>query len=146
MEIRKLTISDYDALYDLWIHTPGMGLYSIDDSRQGIAKYLAKNPDTCFGAVENGKLIGAILAGNDGRRGYFSHTAVAAESQRKGIGTKLVEAVLASFRKLGITKVALLAFSRNEKGNAFWEKMGFHERTDLVYRDFTIAEMTHLDT
>ena len=76
MQIRKMLIDDYEEVYTLWLSCAGMGLNNIDDSREGIEKYLARNPKTCFVAVEQNCIIGAILAGHDSRRGYISHTAV----------------------------------------------------------------------
>ncbi|MFY9505345.1 MAG: GNAT family N-acetyltransferase, partial [Caldicoprobacterales bacterium] len=73
MIIRRMTIDDYDQIYNLWLNTPGMGLNDIDDSRQGINKYLQRNPNTCFVAEKNTKLIGVIMSGHDGRRGYVHH-------------------------------------------------------------------------
>lgn len=85
--IRVMTIEDYDGVYDLWIHTPGMGLNTTDDSREGIEKYMERNPATCFVAEDDGKIIGAIMAGHDGRRGFIHHTAVApAYRNRSGSG------------------------------------------------------------
>ena len=130
MEIRSMRLDDYDSVYALWLSCPGMGLNSIDDSREGIGRYLTRNPHTSFVAVEQDRIVGAILAGHDGRRGHISHTAVALEYQRQGIGEKLVEA----------------AFARNENGNAFWEKMGFTERTDLIYRNRALVDMERIDT
>ena len=141
-----MTIEDYDAVYDLWLHTPGMGLNTADDSREGIAAYLRRNPTTCFTAKEGDRLLGAILAGHDGRRGYISHTAVREDAQRQGVGTALVEAVLEALQAEGIRKVALVVFARNEKGNAFWEKLGFTWRDDLVYRNKALAELVRIDT
>ena len=141
-----MTIEDYDVVYDLWLHTPGMGLNTADDSREGIAAYLRRNPTTCFTAKEGDRLLGAILAGHDGRRGYISHTAVREDAQRQGVGTALVEAVLEALQAEGIRKVALVVFARNEKGNAFWEKLGFTGRDDLVYRNKALAELVRIDT
>lgn len=146
MQIIPMTIEDYDALYDLWLHTPGMGLNTADDSREGIAAYLRRNPTTCFTAKEGDRLLGAIPAGHDGRRGYISHTAVREDAQRQGVGTALVEAVLEALQVEGIRKVALVVFARNEKGNAFWEKLGFTGRDDLVYRNKALAELVRIDT
>ena len=146
MIIRKMTIGDYEKVYTLWLSCKGMGLNDLDDSREGIDKYLKRNPDTCFVACEGGEILGAVLAGNDGRRGSFSHTAVAPDHRGKGIGRALVEAALAAFRELGIHKVNLVVFSRNETGNAFWEKMGFTARDDLTYRNKTLDAMTRIDT
>ena len=145
MQIIPMTIEDYDAVYDLWLHTPGMGLNTADDSREGIAAYLRRNPTTCFTAKEGDRLLGAILAGHDGRRGYISHTAVREDAQRQGVGTALVEAVLEALQAEGIRKVALVVFARNEKGNAFWEKLGFTGRDDLVYRNKALAELVRID-
>lgn len=146
MQIIPMTIEDYDAVYDLWLHTPGMGLNTADDSREGIAAYLRRNPTTCFTAKEGDRFLGAILAGHDGRRGYISHTAVREDAQRQGVGTALVEAVLEALQVEGIRKVALVVFARNEKGNAFWEKLGFTGRDDLVYRNKALAELVRIDT
>ena len=75
--IRIMTISDYEQVYALWLSIPGMGLNNLDDSKEGIEKYLKRNPSTCFVAEKNDSIIGVILSGHDGRRGYIHHTAVA---------------------------------------------------------------------
>ena len=146
MEIRNMQLDDYDSVYALWLSCAGMGLNNIDDSREGTKKYLARNPETCFVAVEQSRIIGAILAGHDGRRGYISHTAVSPAYQRQGIGKQLVEAALNALNGQNITKVNLVVFSHNENGNAFWEAMGFTERPDLVYRNRTLVDMVRIDT
>lgn len=146
MQIRKMKIEDYEAVWRLWLSCKGMGLNSVDDSREGIEKFLRRNPESCFVAEMDDKIFGVIMAGNDGRRGYIYHTAVSPEQRRQGIAQKLVDAVLAAFENIGITKVALVVFERNADGNAFWEKSGFSAREDLVYRNKSIAEMTRIDT
>ena len=146
VRIRKMTLADYNSVYALWMSCPGMGLNDVDDSEEGIRRYLERNPDTCFVAEEEGRIVGAILTGHDGRRGYIYHTAVAPDCQRQGIGKRLVDAALAALRDAGITKVALVAFSRNEAGNAFWATLGFTAREDLVYRNRALAEITRIDT
>lgn len=146
MEIRNMQLDDYDSVYALWLSCPGMGLNNLDDSREGITKYLARNPDTCFVAVEDGRIIGSILTGHDGRRGYISHTAVSPSHQRQGIGKQLVEVALDALKRQDINKVNLVVFARNEKGNAFWEKMGFTQRPDLIYRNCTLVDMIRFDT
>lgn len=95
-----MTADDYDAVYSLWLSCAGMGLNSVDDSREGIAKFLGRNPETCFVALE----------------------------------------------RLGITKAALVAFGRNRDGNAFWERLGFTERQDIIYRNKDITETKRIDT
>lgn len=144
--VRLLTIEDYDALYALWLSVPGMGLNDLDDSREGISRYLRRNPNTCFVAILDGRLVGAILTGHDGRRGIISHTAVAPDCQKMGIGSALVSAAMKALEAEGIHKVNLVAFARNTVGNAFWEAQGFTVREDLVYRNKNIHPLKRIDT
>lgn len=146
MNIRTMTIQDYDHVYALWLSCPGMGLNDVDDSREGIDRYLRRNPDTCFVAEQDGAIIGVIMAGHDGRRGYICHTAVSAAHRRQGVGKSLVEAALQALKACGVSKVALVAFARNESGNRFWESMGFTAREDLTYRNRSLREMVRMDT
>ncbi len=146
MEIRVMTIGDYDPVYALWLSCSGMGLNDLDDSREGIGRYLNRNPETSFVAVEGGQVVGVIMAGHDGRRGYIHHTAVHPDARRQGVGRALVEAATEALKACGINKVALVAFSRNEVGNRFWESMGFAERNDLSYRNRALADMKRIDT
>ena len=145
-DIRIMKIEDYEGVYDLWISTPGMGLNTTDDSREGIAKYLKRNPSTCFVAEDEEKIVGVIMSGHDGRRGYICHTAVLPAYRNQGIARSLVEHALAALDEEGINKVALVAFRRNTDGNAFWEKMGFTERTDLSYRNKNNHDLERIDT
>ena len=124
----------------------GMGLNTIDDSREGIARYLKRNPNTCFVSEHDRTITGAILAGHDGRRGYIYHTAVNPAHRHQGIGTALVNAALHALANEGIIKVALVVFSRNEAGKAFWERLGFTSRDDLTYRNNALRDITRIDT
>ncbi len=140
MNIETMTMDHYDSVHALWISTPGMGLNNLDDSREGIQKYLERNPSTCFVAVERGRVVGVILSGHDGRRGFIYHTAVAVAERGKGIGKTLAERALDALRAEGINKVALVVYENNDIGNGFWEAMGFDRRPDLTYRNKVIAE------
>ena len=146
MEIRPMEWTDYQKVYALWLSCPGMGLNDLDDSLEGIGRFLQRNPETCFVAVEGESIAGCILVGTDGRRGYIYHTAVHPELQRRGLGRQLVERALESLRQMGIHKTALVVFARNQQGNAFWERMGFTLRTDILYRNRALTEMTRIDT
>jgi ribosomal protein S18 acetylase RimI-like enzyme len=146
MNIRLMTIDDYESVYTLWLNTPNMGLNNLDDSKAGIEKYLARNPDTCFVAEKDGMIIGAILCGHDGRRGYIYHAAVSQSEQRNGIGTSLLNVALSALEREGINKVALVVFAKNEKGNAFWAKQAFITRPDLIYRNKAIMDFKRIDT
>lgn len=140
-----MSAADYEKVYDLWVNTPGMGLNTTDDSREGIEKYLRRNPNTCFVAERDEHIIGVIMAGHDGRRGFIYHTAVSTHYRKKGIGKELVEHVMEALEKEGIHKAALVAFSQNETGNAFWERIGFTERSDLIYRNKNIHPLKNID-
>ena len=146
MLIRTMTLDDYERVYALWLSCKGMGLNDLDDSREGIGRYLARNPTTCLVAEADGAILGVILAGHDGRRGYLYHTAVSPDHRHEGIATRLLDAAMDALKAEGINKSALVVFSRNADGNAFWERMGFTEREDLVYRNKTLREMRRIDT
>ena len=102
--------------------------------------------NTIFVAEKSDEIIGVIIAEHDGRRGFIYHTAVNSDYRNQGIATKLVDAAIAALKANGINKVALVVFDRNEVGNAFWEKIGFTVREDLVYRNKAIAKFVRIDT
>ena len=138
MEIRSLTIDDYACVLSLWKRTPGMGLRSLDDSREGISLFLKRNPKTNFILTDGTQVAGAILCGHDGRRGYIYHAVVDEAYRRQGYGKQLVDRVLAALQEEGIKKAALVVFADNLGGNRFWEALGFTCREDLTYRNRTI--------
>ena len=145
-QIRTMTIEDYENVYQLWMSTPGMGLNNLDDSKEGIVKYLRRNPATCLVAEKGNKIVGSIMSGHDGRRGYIYHTAVDVLERGQGIGKALVMAACDALEREEIHKVALVVFAHNEIGNGFWEKCGFTTREDLIYRNHTIKDMIRIDT
>lgn len=144
IEYRLLNINDYSQAYDLWLLC-GNGLNDKDDSLEGIDKYLKRNPSTSFVAVCEGKVVGVILCGHDGRRGIIQHACVSPDYRRCGVGKKLVDLALEALKNEGINKVLLVAFKKNEGGNAFWESQGFTLREDLNYRNKALAEMIRID-
>ena len=146
MEIRKMTIQDYEKVYELWMSCKNMGFNDIDDSKEGISRFLERNPNTSFVAIQNEKLIGIILGGHDGRRGYIYHLSVNVNYRKNGIGSELVKNCLESFKQEKISKVALLVFKYNEVGNLFWEKQGFILREDINYRNVALRELVRIDT
>lgn len=146
MVIRKMKIEDYDNVYDLWMSCVGMGLNNLDDSKKGVDKFIQRNPDTCLVAEKDSQIIGVIMAGNDGRRGYIYHTAVRPDYRRMGIAGKLVDQAMNELSALGINKAALVVFDRNSAGNAFWETQGFTVRDDLIYRNKALTEIVRIDT
>ena len=140
--VRQVTGEDYDALFALWNSTEQSrrALNPVDDSREGIDRYLKRNPGTCFAAVEEGRVIGVILAGHDGRRGIIHHLCIHPDYRREGIAARLVSAAEAALKKEGIQKVFGLVFTDNDIANAFWEKQGYSLRTNLNYRNKSLNE------
>ena len=135
-----MTIDDYDGVYALWKKIKGFGIRSIDDSREGVERFLKRNPTTSVVAVEDGKVVGSILCGHDGRRGCLYHVCVSEQYRRHGIGKKMVEFCIQALQAERINKVCLNAFVTNAVGNAFWQRMGWSNRTDMNYYDFTLNE------
>ena len=133
-----MTIEDYEPMYRLWSSTAGMGIRSLDDSKEGIEKFLNKNPNTNFVAVIDGEIIGVTLAGNDGRRGYIYHTAVHTSHRGQKIGKALLARVYEAMDAEGINKMGLLVYRDNDSGNAFWTAQDWTNRTDLYYYDKTL--------
>ena len=138
--IREMKIEDYDQVYALWMTVKGFAMRSIDDSREGVERFLKRNPHTSVVAEQNGKIVGAILCGHDGRRGCLYHVCVSADYRRQGIGTKMVVFAMDALRKEKISKVSLIAFTENDIGNAFWRRIGWTKREDLNYYDFVLNE------
>ena len=146
IRIRPMTIEDYDKVYALWLSVKGMGLNDRDDSREGIERFLNRNPLSCFVAEKDQEIIGVILAGHDGRRGSIHHLAVREDMRRKGIAAGLVACALSALEEQGIRKAGILVFKDNEDGNGFWESKGFTTREDLNYRNKVLSELLRADT
>ena len=140
MQTRIMTIDDYDAVHALWMTIKGFAIRSVDDSREGIERFLRRNPTTSVVAEEDGKIVGAILCGHDGRRGCLYHVCVHPDHRRRGIGKSMVVFCMNALKKEEINKVSLIAFTANDIGNAFWNTIGWTRREDLNYYDFVLNE------
>ena len=138
--IRTMTIEDYDGVRALWMTIKGFAIRSVDDSREGVELFLRRNPTTSVVAELDGKIVGAILCGHDGRRGCLYHVCVAQEFRMQGIGKAMVVKAMEALREEKINKVSLIAFTSNDIGNAFWKQIGWTKREDLNYYDFTLNE------
>ena len=138
--IRIMTMDDYEEVYKLWKKIHGFGIRSIDDSREGIERFIKRNPATSIVAEMDGKIVGSILCGHDGRRGCFYHVCVDENYRRRGIGKTMVVHAMEELKKEKINKVSLIAFTKNDVGNAFWHQIGWTKREDLNYYDFTLNE------
>lgn len=138
--VRVMTMDDYDQVRSLWMKIRGFGIRSVDDSREGVERFLRRNPTTSVVAVEDGKVVGAILCGHDGRRGCLYHVCVDEAYRMRGIGKAMVVFAMEALKKEEINKVSLIAFTKNDIGNAFWKEIGWTKREDLNYYDFTLNE------
>ena len=136
--IRTMTIEDYEGVYALWMSIKGFAIRSIDDSKEGVARFLLRNPDTSVVAEEDGRIIGAILCGHDGRRGCLYHVCVRQECRMRGVGKAMVVFCMEKLKAEQISKVSLIAFTANDVGNAFWRRIGWTKREDLNYYYFVL--------
>ncbi|MGV8025561.1 MAG: GNAT family N-acetyltransferase [Anaerolineaceae bacterium] len=128
--IRKMKIADYEQALALWQRTPGMGI-SAADEKDEIQKFLKKNSSLCYAAFADGALVGTVLCGEDGRRGYLYHLAVDGNYRKTGIGKSLVQKCLQALQQLGIQKCHLFVISDNASGISFWEHIGWKLRDDI---------------
>ena len=131
--------SDYDEVRALWMTIRGFGIRELDDSREEIARFIRRNPTTSVVARRNGRIVGSILCGSDGRQGSLYHVCVAEDCRRQGIGTRMVAYCMEQLRHMGINKVSLIAFRSNNAGNAFWKTIGW-TCSDVNYYEFVLNE------
>ena len=138
--LRVMQIEDYENIYKLWMTIDGFGIRSIDDSYDGVARFIKRNPTTSVVAEVDGNIVGAILCGHDGRRGCFYHVCVHKDYRKRGIGKAMAVFCMKALQEEDINKVSLIAFKSNVVGNAFWRSAGWTFREDLNYYDFTLNE------
>ena len=130
IEVSPMTPTDYDVALALWQGLEGIGL-SEADSREAIEAFLTRHPGLSLVARDGKQLVGAVLCGHDGRRGYLYHLAVARAHREHGIGRRLVELCLARLAAAGIQKCHIFVHADNQAGAQFWRHLGYSERTDL---------------
>ncbi len=140
MMIRTMTIEDFDQVHALWMTIKGFGIRSIDDSKEGVERFLKRNPTTSVVAEIDNKIVGSILCGHDGRRGCLYHVCVDEKYRRHGIGKAMVVYAMQALKREKINKVSLIAFTVNDIGNAFWNTIEWTERKDLNYYEFVLNE------
>lgn len=138
--IRPMTEDDYTKVYELWKTIRGFGIRSMDDSREGVGRFIRRNPSTSMVAETEGEIVGAILCGHDGRRGCFYHVCVREDCRKRGIGKSMAVQAMKALQEEQINKVCLIAFKKNEVGNSFWKSVGWTFREDLNYYDFVLND------
>ena len=139
VRILPMREEDYDEVRALWMTIRGFGIRALDDSREDVVRFIRRNPTTSVVARADGRVVGSILCGSDGRQGALYHVCVAREYRRRGIGTRMVGTCMERLREMGINKVALIAFSNNDAGNAFWRQIGW-KKCDVNYYEFILNE------
>ena len=130
VELYDLNIEFYDQVVELWRQCEGIGL-SNADSLENISAYIERNPGMSFVATADGEVIGAVLSGHDGRRGYIHHLGVRPDWRNLGVAHQLVEKCLTALEAAGIQKCHLFIFTDNEEGMAFWRAIGWTPREEL---------------
>lgn len=140
VKIRPMTMDDFEQVHNLWMEISGFGIRSIDDSREGVERFIRRNPTTSMVAEMDGRIVGAILCGHDGRRAGLYHVCVKEAYRKHGIGQKLVGRCLEALKKEKISKVNLIAFKKNEIGNRFWQKLGWKYCDNVNYYECVLNE------
>ncbi|MBC5714546.1 GNAT family N-acetyltransferase [Roseburia sp. BX1005] len=138
--IREMKLEDYEAVDALWMGIKGFGIRSIDDSKEGVARFIKRNPTTSIVAEADGEIVGAILCGHDGRQGCFYHVCVREDLRKHGIGKAMAVAAMKALQEEKINKVCLIAFADNQVGNEFWKSVGWTFRQDMNYYEFILNQ------
>ncbi len=144
MKVREMTIADYEQVYDLWTSVKGFAIRSIDDSKESIEKFLKRNPSTSMVAELDGKIVGSVLCGHDGRLASLYHVCVEKSYRKQGIGSAMVHECELALKKEGISKVCLIAFTSNEVGNQFWKDLNWEHRSDINYYEQVLNTENHI--
>jgi len=140
VELREMSIDDYEEVYALWQESEGLALKSEDSSRKSILQFLERNPRLSFVAVDNGKIVGAALCGHDGRHGYIHNLAVRKSHRRQGIGRSLVGRCMYALLSIDIHRCHLHVLGDNKAGIAFWRKLGWEQRVEMITMSQPLSE------
>lgn len=136
IEIRPMTIEDYDEIFAMWQITTKRAL-SEADSRENIEFYLRRNPGMSQVAVADGEIIGTVLCGHDGRRGFIHHMAVKESFRRHNVASKMAKAALEALKSDGIYKTHIFCYTNNNLGQSFWSALGWQKREDVFVYSYT---------
>lgn len=130
VKIREMDIADYDDVIKLWGQTEGMSIRDAD-SKESINNYLIRNPNLSFVAVSANEIVGAVLVGTDGRRGYLQHLAVCSNFRGKNLGRELVSQAINALANVGVPKTHLFVYNENVNAQQFYEKLGWFPRDEV---------------
>jgi len=130
MKIREFKIDDYPFVRDLWqiaglILRPG-------DELEDVKLKLQRDPDLFLVAEQDGIIVGSVIGGWDGRRGWIYHLAIKPEHQRKGIGLGLIREVEKRLISKGAKKVNAQVYKWNQQSSKFFKAIGYEAQPDLM--------------
>ena len=138
-QIRTMTIEDYDDIIVMFRATPGISIRDAD-SREATEFYLQRNPGLSFVAVLGGDIVGCVMSGHDGRRGYLQHLVVKPAYRKLGIGKALYLSCLTALQEIGIYKTHLFVQATNSMGDNFWQKQGWTLREEVRMYSFNMSK------
>ena len=139
VEIRAFESRDIPDAVALWRAADGVVLRDADRAAP-LRDYLRRHAASSFVAVSGSRVIGTVLCGHDGRRGYLYHLAVERVHRGRGIGRALATRALDALRHDGIEKCHLMVVAENAEARAFWSALGWHVRSDVVLMSYTSPE------
>lgn len=138
--IRAMSPDDFEKVHSLWMSIHGFGIRSIDDSREGVRRFLNRNPGCSVVATLGDEIVGSILCGHDGRTACFYHVCVREDQRNRGIGKAMVLFAMRALQKEHVSKISLEAFRTNEIGNRFWNAEGWKKREDFNIYEFVLND------
>jgi putative acetyltransferase len=140
IEILPMAIDDLEDVTVLWDATEGVGMNESDGPEQ-LRGFLDRNPGLSLIARDGSRLVGAVLCGHDGRRGFLYHLAVLTDYRKRGLGRAMVDRCLKSLSMLGLLRCNILIYVDNHSGEQFWKTAGWYDRSELklLQRDITDA-------
>ena len=140
ISLREMHPEDFEAVHELWMSIHGFAIRSVDDSYEGVLRFLKRNPGCSVVAEKVGEVVGSILCGHDGRTACFYHVCVREDCRKHGIGKEMVTFCMRALQREQVSKISLVAFMNNEVGNQFWNAEGWTRRQDLNQYEFILNE------
>jgi len=129
--IRGYTDEDFDAVRALWLAC-GLEMDDPADSREGMARFRARNASFCLVAGREGHICGTVMGGYDGRRVWLHHLAVAPECQAQGLGRRLMVELERRAAAAGIPALNCFVTEDNRRGTGFYRHLGYEELKGLI--------------
>jgi len=130
LRIREFKIEDYAAVRDLW---GSAGLeFRPGDELEDIRLKLQRDPDLFLVAEIDSGIVGSVIGGWDGRRGWIYHLAVRPEDQRRGVGVSLIRELEGRLVHKGAKRVNAQVHNENEKSLEFFKALGYERQTHLT--------------